>query len=92
MSIESVLVVILYKGLNVDDNDVENPKLVELGDRVDSLIMEYTDELEAYEVAGMMLGRVIALMTMEPDVGKHMLKYTWEQLDIIEQARPGDMI
>jgi hypothetical protein len=76
----------------VQEDDYESAKLVELGDRVDSLIMEYTDELEAYEVAGMMLGRVIALMTMEPDVGKHMLKYTWEQLDIIEQARPGDMI
>jgi hypothetical protein len=76
----------------VQEDDYENPQLIELGDRVDSLIMEYTDELEAYEVAGMLLGRVIALMTMEPDVGKHMLKYTWEQLDIIEQARPGDMI
>ena len=76
----------------MQEDDYENPQLIELGDRVDSLIMEYTDELEAYEVAGMLLGRVIALMTMEPDVGKHMLKYTWEQLDIIEQARPGDMI
>jgi hypothetical protein len=76
----------------VQENDDESPRLIELGDRVDELILEYTDDLEAYEVAGMMLGRVIALMTMEPDIGKHMLKYTWEQLDIIEQARPGDWI
>lgn len=76
----------------MQENDEESARLIELGDRVDSLILEYTDDLEAYEVAGMMLGRVIALMTMEPDIGKHMLKYTWEQLDIIEQARPGDWI
>jgi hypothetical protein len=76
----------------VENDDVESPRLIELGDRVDQLVLEYEDDLEAYEVAGMMLGRVIALMTMEPDIGKHMLKYTWEQLDLIEQARPGDMI
>jgi hypothetical protein len=76
----------------VQEDDSESPQLIELGDRVDSLIMEYEEDLVAYEVAGMLLGRVIALMTMEPDVGKHMLKYTWEQLDLIEQARPGDML
>jgi hypothetical protein len=76
----------------VQEDDYENPQLIELGDRVDSLIMEYEEDLVAHEVAGMLLGRVIALMTMEPDVGKHMLKYTWEQLDLIEQARPGDML
>ena len=76
----------------MQEDDYENPQLIELGDRVDSLIMEYEEDLVAHEVAGMLLGRVIALMTMEPDVGKHMLKYTWEQLDLIEQARPGDML
>jgi hypothetical protein len=29
---------------------------------------------------------------MDPSVGKELLKYVWEQLDVIEQANPGSML
>jgi hypothetical protein len=61
-------------------------------DELDKLIMSYEDRFEAHNVAGMLLSRVTLLCTMDPAVGKELLKYVWEQLDIIEQADPGNMI
>jgi len=61
-------------------------------DELDKLIMSYEDRFEAHNVAGMLLSRVTLLCTMDPAVGKELVKYVWEQLDIIEQADPGNMI
>ena len=59
---------------------------------LDTVIFKYQDLFESHNVAGMLLSRVTHLMTMDPSVGKQLLKYVWEQLDAIEQADPGSMI
>ena len=59
--------------------------------RLDTLLLEY-NHCPAHEVAGALLSRITLLMTMDPAVGKHMLKFVWEKLDEIEQANPGNMI
>jgi hypothetical protein len=59
---------------------------------LDIVLFKYEDKFEAHNVAGMLLSRVTLLMTMDPAVGKQLLKYVWEQLDAIEQADPGSMI
>jgi hypothetical protein len=53
--------------------------------------MQYS-HCQPHEVAGALLSRITLLMTMDPAVGKHMLKFVWEKLDEIEQANPGGMI
>lgn len=63
----------------------------ELIDRIDAVIMEYP-ELGPHNVAGALLSRVVLLMTMDPAVGKELVKYVWEKLDEIEQADPGNFI
>jgi hypothetical protein len=59
---------------------------------LDQIIFRYEGVFEAHNVAGMLLSRVTHLMTMDPVVGKQLLKYVWEQLDAIESADPGSMI
>jgi hypothetical protein len=59
---------------------------------LDLIIMKYQDTFESHNVAGILLSRVTLLMTMDPGVGKQLLKYVWEQLDEIEQSDPGSMI
>lgn len=46
----------------------------------------------AHNLAGVLLSRVTLLMTMDPAVGKELVKYVWEKLDEIEQADPGNML
>ena len=58
---------------------------------LDTLLLQYS-HCQAHEVAGALLSRITLLMTMDPSVGKHMLKFVWEKLDEIEQANPGGMI
>lgn len=60
-------------------------------DQLDAVLMQY-NHCPAHEVAGALLSRITLLMTMDPSVGKHMLKFVWEKLDEIEQANPGGMI
>ena len=60
-------------------------------DQLDSVLLQY-NHCPAHEVAGALLSRITLLMTMDPSVGKHMLKFVWEKLDEIEQANPGGMI
>ena len=60
-------------------------------DQLDTLLLQY-NHCPAHEVAGALLSRITLLMTMDPSVGKHMLKFVWEKLDEIEQANPGGMI
>ena len=58
---------------------------------LDTLLLQY-NHCPAHEVAGALLSRITLLMTMDPSVGKHMLKFVWEKLDEIEQANPGEWI
>ena len=60
-------------------------------DQLDSVLLQY-NHCPAHEVAGALLSRITLLMTMDPAVGKHMLKFVWDKLDEIEQANPGGMI
>jgi len=69
------------------DKDIED-----FIDELDKVIHKYEGIFAAHNVAGMLLSRVTLLMTMDPAVGKQLLKYVWEQLDEIEQANPGSMI
>jgi len=59
---------------------------------LDQVILSREGLFQAHEIAGALLSRVTLLMTMDPAVGKELLKYVWEQLDIIEQANPGSML
>ena len=66
-------------------------QLDSLINQLDAVLLEY-NHCPAHEVAGALLSRITLLMTMDPSVGKHMLKYVWEKLDEIEQADPNSMI
>lgn len=68
--------------------DEQMNKLV---DDLDRVIVQYHD-CEAHNIAGVLLSRFTLLMTMDPGVGKELVKYVWEKLDEIEQADPGGMI
>ena len=66
-------------------------ELDSLINQLDAVLLQY-NHCPAHEVAGALLSRITLLMTMDPSVGKHMLKYVWEKLDEIEQADPNSMI
>lgn len=68
--------------------DEQMNKLV---DDLDRVIVQYHD-CEEHNIAGVLLSRFTLLMTMDPSVGKELVKYVWEKLDEIEQANPGGMI
>jgi hypothetical protein len=70
---------------------MKDEELDSLINRLDALLVEYV-HCPAHEVAGALLSRITLLMTMDPSVGKHMLKFVWEKLDEIEQADPNSMI
>jgi hypothetical protein len=70
---------------------MKDSELDTLIDQLDTVLMQY-QHCQPHEVAGALLSRITLLMTMDPAVGKHMLKFVWEKLDEIEQANPGGMI
>jgi len=70
---------------------IKDSELNTLIDQLDTVLLQY-NHCPAHEVAGALLSRITLLMTMDPAVGKHMLKFVWEKLDEIEQANPGGMI
>ena len=70
---------------------ITDQELDRLIDSLDAVLLQY-NHCPAHEIAGALLSRITLLMTMDPSVGKHMLKYVWEKLDEIEQANPGGMI
>lgn len=70
----------------------EDKALEELVRELDSIIVKYEGRLAAHNVSAILLSRVTLLQTMDPGVGKDLLKYVWEQLDTIEQANPGGML
>jgi len=70
---------------------ITDQELDRLIDSLDAVLVQYR-HCPAHEVSGALLSRITLLMTQDPSVGKHMLKYVWEKLDEIEQANPGGMI
>ena len=70
---------------------ITDAELDTLINQLDAVLLQY-NHCPAHEVAGALLSRITLLMTMDPSVGKHMLKFVWEKLDEIEQANPGYMI
>jgi len=70
---------------------ITDAELDTLINQLDAVLLQY-NHCPAHEVAGALLSRITLLMTMDPSVGKHMLKFVWEKLDEIEQANPGNMI
>ena len=58
---------------------------------LDQLIASY-DEFEGHAIAGVLLSRVVLLMSQDPETGKGLVRYIWERLDEIEQQNPGGMI
>jgi len=70
---------------------ITDAELDTLINQLDAVLLQY-NHCPAHEVAGALLSRITLLMTMDPSVGKHMLKFVWEKLDEIEQADPNSMI
>ena len=70
---------------------MDDGKLEELVAKLDEVIEQFPD-MAPHNISAILLSRVTLLMTMDPAVGKELLKYVWEQLDAIEQADPGSMI
>lgn len=63
--------------------------LHELVDKLDELLHDYK-EMEAHNLAGILLSRVVLLVQDTPSLGKDLVRYVWEKLDQIEQDNPGD--
>jgi hypothetical protein len=70
---------------------IDDDRMVEFVNEIDRVIVNYP-EVEPHNIAAMLLSRVTLLCTMDPAVGKGLVKYVWEQLDAIEQADPGNFI
>jgi orotate phosphoribosyltransferase-like protein len=75
----------------MNKHPISDERLVEFVTALDDVIKQFED-FEAHNIVGVLLSRVTLLMTMEPELGKQLLKYVWEQLDAIESADPGSMI
>lgn len=73
-------------------NSTNDDIIADLCRRLDELVLEYEGELDAKDVSGVLLSRVLQLQTMDPETGKGLMKWMWEQFDLIEQANPGGMI
>lgn len=60
--------------------------------QVDEAILQYQDTQPPHNLAGALLSRVVLLMQQDPSTGKDLVRYVWEQLDAMDQARPGDYL
>jgi hypothetical protein len=56
--------------MNHTDQDIED-----FIKDLDTLILKYEGTFEAHNISGMLLSRITLLMTMDPAVGKQLLKY-----------------
>ena len=65
--------------------------LIQMVAELDELIASY-DEFEGHNIAGVLLSRVVLLMSQDPETGKELVRYIWERLDEIEQQNPGGML
>jgi hypothetical protein len=70
----------------------KDPWIDQLIEDIDQLLKTYEPQLNAIDLAGVLLSRVTLLCTMYPQVGKGLVRFVWEKLDEIEQANPGGMI
>lgn len=69
------------------EHDQQVNKLVSVFDQI---IGDALEDMEAPNVAAVMLSRVTHLLASCPDIGKELVRTVWEQLDEIEQDNPGD--
>lgn len=72
--------------------DNEDKDIVSFVNDLDELIIKYQDTFSAHNLTGMLLSRVTLLMSTDPEVGKHLLKFVWERLDDLEQSNPGQFL
>lgn len=73
------------------EEDINQPDIDELVARMDVLLLEY-EHLGAHRVSGAILSRVILMLTLEPEVGKGLMKWCWERFDEIEEGDPGSWL
>ena len=66
----------------------DEEELHELVEKLDELLHDYAFMRE-HNLAGVLLSRVVLLTQSDPALGKDLVRYVWEQLDGIEQSRPG---
>jgi hypothetical protein len=74
------------------DEAAKDAVIEQLVDDIDQVIKGYEGSLNAIDVSGVLLSRVTLLCTMQPEIGKGLVRFVWEKLDEIEQANPGNMI
>lgn len=72
--------------------DEDDQTIEDFVNDLDELIMKYQDKFAAHNITGMLLSRVTLLMSTDPAVGKHLLKFVWEKLDELEQSNPGQYL
>ena len=58
-------------------------------DDLDQVIAKWAATFEPHIQASMLLSRVTHLVSEDPVTGKALVKYVWEQLDLIDQGTQG---
>jgi hypothetical protein len=74
------------------DDKEDNDQLVEFVNDLDSVIQKYQDRYAAHNISGILLSRVTLLMSLDPAVGKELLKFVWNKLDELEQSNPNQYL
>lgn len=67
-------------------------QIKDLVDRFDLIIGDALEDMEPHNIAAILLSRATHLLADDPGVGKGLVRVVWEQLDQIEQEKPGDII
>ena len=62
--------------------------LTDLVNQIDQALIDHPD-VAAHNAAGVLLSRVVLLMSLDPATGKQLVKYVWERLDELEQSNPN---
>jgi hypothetical protein len=70
----------------------DDAKLEELVNDLDQVIVKYQEDFPAHNIAGILLSRVTLIMSLDPGVGKELLKFVWNKLDELEQSDPGQYL
>lgn len=70
---------------------INDEELVQLVNQLDDLILA-NQTVANHNLAGVLLSRVVLLMTQDPKTGKDLVKYVWEKLDEIEAADPNSYL
>ena len=70
---------------------INDEELVQLVNQLDDLILANVN-VANHNLAGVLLSRVVLLMTQDPKTGKDLVKYVWEKLDEIESGDPNSYL